>query len=144
MAGQFGATGSSTDVLANDKRKKKVAYDPPSIELSDYSSQTKNNNIESDSTAILEEAAPVSMLILSLSGMSSENTVIAHWTPDRNFPRLRQFHGKVTASISEKRKGRFKVLMTFVFVTMYWSACWDLFGSLPKEQLPADDDNGMY
>lgn len=144
MAGQFGVLGNDTDVLVDndeddENTKSNKPYSPPEIEMMSGTNK-EDNDCSSETSKSTEmyptqDKAPVVMQLLAMSGITrvdSRNT--------RLFPLFRTLKRRGRPSMSDKHKRQVKILLTFIFVTMFWSVVWDLFGSLPKEQLIEDDD----
>lgn len=148
MAGQFGVAGHDSDVLADDDENEQeetiapAPYCPPEIEMSGgLSKNNNNNNISNNKDNIdthqlkyegnifdeykkqQQEGPLVKRIALLISTRPSENRI-------RSLSNL------------EKYKRKAKILFTFIFVALFWSGLWDLFSTLPKEQLIDDDDNG--
>lgn len=153
MAGQFGVVGSDADVLADDKSddcdveadnsKTKKHYTPPEVELNGYNEVENSNASPEDgenNNEVDVASAPLVAYLFVISGVTEDPDVVTSLVEEKSFPRLQQLKG---VSMSENSKRQGKILLTFIFVTMFWSVIWDLFGSLPREELTVvDDDNG--
>ena len=163
MAGQFGVIGNSPDVLTDDDENADnqnstltpLSYSPPELQMSRLrcnspcNDNSKHNSGKTNMVLLDIEDTPLGVvteeyqkkpvhgppllmhLLLNVGGIHPDNQVFARWRPLKR---------KVRASMSEKHKRQLKIFLTFVFVTIFWSVIWDLFGSLPKEELVTDDD----
>jgi hypothetical protein len=161
MAGQFGVAGGDTDVLADEDKdedededhgkrakKKPKPYSPPEIEMHGYSggdvsvsegSSSSHTDSCCEDDCVLDNDKPSFPLLqhlLSISMASRDNEVVSAM-PDKI--KWIQLKGEAHTPLSEKNKRQVKILLTFIFVTTFWSVMWDVFGSLPKETIIGDD-----
>lgn len=137
ISGQFGIKGSDADVIVEDKEKSEKSYSPPKTDRSDSIA----SSIEDEECREEQQLNSVSRMVYMISGMHSRVKQEIRERQDLHKIRLGYLRNRIRQSIPDKTKRQAKILLTFIFVTMFWSVIWDIFSSMPREHLTDEDDD---